>query len=43
MLIDSFAGISDDEVIRRDAEIEEGRVRPLSHVEFIRRVEETRR
>jgi hypothetical protein len=31
--------VSDEEVLQRDLELESGRVEPLSHEEFVRRVE----
>jgi len=36
------ADITDEEVIRRDAELETGRVEPMLHDEFVRRVREER-
>ena len=36
------ANISDEEVVRRDAELETGSVEPMLHEEFIRRVREER-
>lgn len=36
------ANISDDEVVRRDAELETGSVEPMLHEEFVRRVREER-
>jgi hypothetical protein len=36
------ADVTDEEVLRRDAELEEGSVEPLSHEEFVRRVHEER-
>jgi hypothetical protein len=35
--------ISDEEAIRRDKELENGTVAPLTHEEFVRRVQEARR
>jgi hypothetical protein len=34
--------VSDDEAFERDQELESGAVEPLSHEEFVRRVEESR-
>lgn len=34
--------ISDEEVVRRDAELETGSVQPMLHEEFVRRVREER-
>jgi len=36
------ANISDEEVFRRDAELENGSVEPMLHEEFVRRVREER-
>ena len=36
------ADITDDEVMRRDAELEAGSVAPMLHEEFVRRVREER-
>jgi len=36
------ADVTDEEVARRDAEMEDGNVDPMSHDEFIRRVREER-
>jgi hypothetical protein len=36
------AEVSDEEVLRRDTELEEGSVEPLLHEEFVRRVREER-
>jgi len=35
--------VTDDEVLKRDADLESGRAREISHQEFIRRVERERR
>ena len=35
--------ISDDEVLRRDADLESGRVSEISHQEFVRRVQSERK
>ncbi len=37
------AEISDEEVLQRDADLESGRAEEISHEEFIRRAEDTRR
>lgn len=42
-LPDSAYDVSDEEVTRRDREIEAGRVEPISYAEFVRRVERERR
>ncbi|MBL9140096.1 MAG: hypothetical protein JNK85_29765 [Verrucomicrobiales bacterium] len=34
--------LGDDEALRRDEEIESGKVTPISHEEFVRRVGESR-
>jgi len=34
--------VSDEEVWEREAELESGRVQPISHEEFVRRVQEER-
>jgi len=36
------ADITDEEVFRRDAELEDGSVEPMLHEEFVRRVREER-
>ena len=36
------ANISDEEVVRRDTELETGSVQPMLHEEFVRRVREER-
>ena len=36
------ANIADEEVVRRDAELETGSVEPMLHEEFVRRVREDR-
>ncbi len=36
------ADVTDEEVFRRDAELETGRVEPMLHEEFVRRVQEER-
>ncbi len=36
------AGISDEEVLQRDADLESGRAEEVSHEEFLRRVERER-
>ena len=36
------ADVADEEVWRRDAELEAGRVQPMLHEEFVRRVREER-
>ncbi len=36
------ADVTEEEVLRRDAELEDGSVEPLSHEEFVRRVRDTR-
>jgi hypothetical protein len=41
-LADPEAGVSDEEVLRREAELEDGNVGPLLHDEFVRRVREER-
>jgi hypothetical protein len=41
-LVAPGADIEDEEVFRRDAELESGRVEPLLHEEFVRRVREKR-
>ncbi len=45
-LMDTLAapgtGVSDEEVDRRDTEMESGAVQPLLHEEFVRRVQEER-
>jgi hypothetical protein len=38
----SALDVSDDEVLQRDREMESGVVEPLSHEEFVRRVEAAR-
>jgi hypothetical protein len=35
--------VSDEEVAARERELESGQVKPLSHKEFVRRVQEERR
>jgi hypothetical protein len=35
-------GISDEEVLQRDADLESGRAEEISHEEFVRRVEQER-
>ncbi len=35
--------ISDEEVLRRDSDLESGAVEPMLHEEFVRRVQEDRR
>ena len=35
--------VSDEEVREREAEMESGRVQPITHEEFVRRVEQERR
>jgi hypothetical protein len=35
--------VSDAEILRRDQELETGSVETISHAEFVRRVEQTRR
>ena len=37
------ADISDEEVLRRDEELETGAVTPLTHEEFVRGVQQARR
>jgi len=39
----SGGGVGDDEALRRDEEIESGRVTPMSHEEFVRGVGQGRR
>jgi hypothetical protein len=41
-LADSGPVVSDEEVLRRDAELEAGSVAPMLHDEFVRRVEKER-
>jgi putative addiction module component (TIGR02574 family) len=37
------ADIGDDEVLRRDAELESGKVAPMTHEEFVQSVQKSRR
>ena len=37
------AEVTDEEVLRRDGELEAGHVEPMLHEEFVRRVEQERR
>lgn len=37
------ADVSDEEVERREQELESGKVAPISHEEFVRRVQQARR
>lgn len=41
-LVAPDAGVSDEEVDRRDAEMESGAAQPMLHEEFVRRVQEER-
>jgi hypothetical protein len=41
-LVAPETNISDEEVVRRDAELETGSVEPMLHEEFVRRVREER-
>jgi hypothetical protein len=41
-LVAPGADVTDEEVLRRDAELEEGSVTPIFHEEFVRRVREER-
>jgi hypothetical protein len=45
-LLDTFppvgAEVSDEEAMQRDREMESGQVQPISHEEFVRRVERER-
>ncbi|MEW6156892.1 MAG: addiction module protein [Verrucomicrobiota bacterium] len=38
----SETDLSDEEALRRDAEMESGKVKPQSHEEFVRRVQQAR-
>ena len=40
--VDDLVEVTDEEVLRRDAELEAGSVEPMLHEEFARRVREER-